>query len=457
MSRAGQSWGIPLPWDPSSVVYVWFDALINYASAVGLGHDPAMCERWWPADLHVIGKDITRFHTVIWPAMLMSANLPLPRQVFGHGFMTLNGQRMSKDARHDRRSNRRGIAVHPIRWLYLTKEIAFGNDGDFSWERYDERYNVDSLQQSWQPGQPRHRHGPPVLPGPTRACQGGRRSTGKNREQAAADYRRSMDQCRARRSRRSVSIARRDQRVHRRDRSMVLAEDPATADRLGPVLFDMAIRLAAVLLTPVMPASCAEILRRIGVTSDTLRLDRDGCWRNDGGRGSSCRKDRCGRVTTHPRATSASRTGRAGDPACPRPRVSCDRRAAPSTAGATRHRCACHASRSWRGHAYFDRRLHEGRSSSRHVLAAERVPKSKKLLKLHVDVGTEQRTLVAGIAEAYDPESLVGRTVAIVFNLQPATLMGIESNGMVLAASPEGGQPALVSFENPPPPGSRVR
>ena len=82
MSRAGQSWGIPLPWDPSSVVYVWFDALINYASAVGLGHDPAMCERWWLADLHVIGKDITRFHTVIWPAMLMSANLPLPRQVF---------------------------------------------------------------------------------------------------------------------------------------------------------------------------------------------------------------------------------------------------------------------------------------------------------------------------------------------------------------------------------------
>ena len=91
------------------------------------------------------------------------------------------------------------------------------------------------------------------------------------------------------------------------------------------------------------------------------------------------------------------------------------------------------------------------------MLAAERVPKSKKLLKLHVDVGTEQRTLVAGIAEAYDPESLVGRTVAIVFNLQPATLMGIESNGMVLAASPEGGQPTLVSFENPPPPGSRVR
>ena len=96
VSRAGQSWGIPLPFDKTSVVYVWFDALINYASAVGLGSDPELFARWWPASLHVIGKDITRFHAVIWPAMLMSANIALPRQVFGHGFMTLGGQRMSR-------------------------------------------------------------------------------------------------------------------------------------------------------------------------------------------------------------------------------------------------------------------------------------------------------------------------------------------------------------------------
>ena len=95
VSRAGQSWGIPLPWDPKNVVYVWFDALINYASAVGLGGDPDVFAAWWPADLHIIGKDITRFHAVIWPAMLMAAGLPVPRQVFGHGFLTLNGQRMS--------------------------------------------------------------------------------------------------------------------------------------------------------------------------------------------------------------------------------------------------------------------------------------------------------------------------------------------------------------------------
>ncbi len=105
VSRAGQSWGIPMPQDPASVIYVWVDALINYISAVGFGTDPAMVEKWWPADLHVIGKDITRFHAVIWPAMLMSAGVPVPKQVFGHGWLHLKGERMSKSS---------GTAVEPL-------------------------------------------------------------------------------------------------------------------------------------------------------------------------------------------------------------------------------------------------------------------------------------------------------------------------------------------------------
>ena len=144
VSRAGQSWGIPMPQDPSSVVYVWFDALINYISAVGLGTDESLLAQWWPAHLHIIGKDITRFHTVIWPAMLMSAGVALPRQVFGHGWVHLKGEKMSKSL---------GTTVEPLEVinlfgadplrLYLSKEITFGGDGDFSWERYEDRYNVD--------------------------------------------------------------------------------------------------------------------------------------------------------------------------------------------------------------------------------------------------------------------------------------------------------------------------
>ena len=113
VSRAGQAWGIPMPDDPSSVIYVWVDALINYLTAVGFGTDEALTAKWWPADLHVIGKDITRFHAVIWPAMLMSAGVPVPRQIFGHGWVHLKGEKMSKSLGTDRRSARSGRALRP--------------------------------------------------------------------------------------------------------------------------------------------------------------------------------------------------------------------------------------------------------------------------------------------------------------------------------------------------------
>jgi methionyl-tRNA synthetase len=148
ISRATVRWGIPMPWDPSSVVYVWFDALINYLSATGFGTDTAEArasyERLWPADLHVIGKDITRFHCIIWPAMLMAGDVPVPESVFGHGWVHLRGEKMSKSL---------GTTVDPLEAAqrfgpdalryFLLREINFGRDGDFSWERFTERYNAD--------------------------------------------------------------------------------------------------------------------------------------------------------------------------------------------------------------------------------------------------------------------------------------------------------------------------
>jgi len=144
MSRAGQSWGVPVPFDPASVVYVWFDALINYAAAVGYGWDEERFEEWWPASLHVVGKDITRFHCVIWPAMLMSAGLALPKQVFGHGWVYFKGERMSKTMGNivDPLDAAERFGPDPLR-LYLAKEIPYGGDGDFTWERFEEKYNAD--------------------------------------------------------------------------------------------------------------------------------------------------------------------------------------------------------------------------------------------------------------------------------------------------------------------------
>jgi methionyl-tRNA synthetase len=463
VSRAGQSWGIPLPWDPTSVVYVWFDALINYASAVGLGQHADMMEKWWPADLHIVGKDITRFHAVFWPAMLMGAGLPLPRHVFGHGFMTIDGQRMSKTLGTiiDPIEAADRLGVDPLR-LYLVKEIAFGGDGDFSWKRYDERYNVDlannlgNLVSRVSAMAGRYRQGrlvPRGAPSDTLARLG---------EQAALDYRQAME---AFALHEGAAAAFRlidgTNEFIAATAPWALAKDPASADRLTQVLFDAAeaIRLAAVLLHPIMPGSTAEILRRVGALSEHLDFEWDGQWRNEGERvliqdgplwprkeqtivSDHDTKMPAGSAAASPAAAPSAAAGGGASPtppAQPAPPAQSD-----AAGGAADGRISIE-----------DFMKVELRVAK--VLAAERVEKSKKLLKLSVDVGVEHRTLVAGIAEAYEPEALVGKTVVIVFNLKPAKLMGIESNGMVLAASPDGGKPTVVSFDQPPPPGTRVR
>jgi methionyl-tRNA synthetase len=432
ISRAGQAWGIPLPFDSASVVYVWFDALINYATAVGLGTDPERLAKWWPADLHVIGKDITRFHTVIWPAMLMSARLPLPRQVFAHGFMTFAGQRMSKSNPGtivDPLDAARRHGVDPLR-LYLVKEIVFGGDGDFSWERFDERYNVDlannlgNLVSRVTAMTNQYRQG---RVGPTGVAS---ERLPRIADEITGQYRNAMDTLQlhagAAAAFRLVDAA---NEYIAANAPWALAKDPTAADRLTQVLFDVAeaVRLAAVLLSPIIPGSCREILRRVGAPADALRLDRDGRWRSDGER-QLVQGDQLWPRFDRKNAKENS--------------VSDNVPNTPTTAAPIDERISID-----------DFMKIELRTAK--VLAAEAVPKSKKLIKLLVDVGTEQRTILAGIAEAYQPDSLVGRTIVIVANLKPAKLMGIESNGMVLAASPEGGAPVLVAVDAEP--GWRVR
>jgi methionyl-tRNA synthetase len=453
VSRAGQSWGIPLPFDAGSVAYVWFDALINYASAVGLGGDQALFEKWWPADLHIVGKDITRFHAVIWPAMLMAAKLPLPRQVFGHGFMTLNGQRMSKTLGTivDPIEAADRLGVDPLR-LYLVKEVAFGGDGDFSWERYEERYNVDLANNlgnlvSRVTSMAHRYRGGRVAPGTT-----GNDQLARVGESVVADYRAAMDRFALHEGAAAVyRLIDGANEFIAATAPWALAKDPAQADKLSQVLFDAseAIRLAAVLLTPIMPASSREILRRVGTSSDNLTFDRDGRWRRDGERtllqeGPLWPRKETTTVTDNPVPPDGPSPGALPPVSAP---VATTAPAAPAVAPAA---VAVNERISIEDFMKVELRTAK-------VLTAERVEKSKKLLKLSVDVGSEQRTLVAGIAEAYEPEALIGKTVVIVFNLKPAKLMGIESNGMVLAASPDGGKPTVVSFENPPEPGTRVR
>jgi methionyl-tRNA synthetase len=479
VSRAGQSWGIPLPFDPGSVVYVWFDALINYASAVGLGGDQALFEKWWPADLHVVGKDITRFHAVIWPAMLMAAKLPLPRHVFGHGFMTLNGQRMSKTLGTivDPIEAADRLGVDPLR-LYLVKEVAFGGDGDFSWERYEERYNVDlannlgNLVSRVTSMVHRYRQGR-VAPGTS-----GNDQLARLGETVVAEYRSAMDRFALHEGAAAAfKLIDGANEFIAATAPWQLAKDSASAEHLSQVLFDAveAIRLAAVLLAPIIPAASREILRRVGASADDLNFDRDGRWRHDAERVITQdgplwpRREIAGAAPrditpagadprVRPKETTVTEDNKTqppvaiGAPAPTAPQPS----PVPTAVGANPVPPPAPAAPAADNRISIDDFMKVELRVAK-VLTAERVEKSKKLLKLSVDVGTEHRTLVAGIAEAYEPEALVGKTVVIVFNLKPAKLMGIESNGMVLAASPDGGKPIVVSFENPPDPGTRVR
>lgn len=449
VSRAGQAWGIPLPHDPGSVVYVWYDALINYAAAAGLATDEALFDRWWTQTgetdrtvLHIVGKDITRFHCVVWPAMLLSAGLPLPTQIFGHGWVLFKGEKMSKSL---------GTVVDPLdavdRFgpdplrLFLTKEIVYGQDGDFSWDRFEEKYNADlannlgNLVSRLTSMAGRYRQGrlTATAADPALAAEA---ETALARWGAAFDRLELDDACTAT----FQWIDRLNEYIaSSAPWHLARQSDEAGLDR---VLWNASegLRLAALMLTPVMPSSSAEILARLGEDASPLDWGAARAWRTSGERRLTV-KD-----ALWPRLEPKKETV-VTEPAEPTP-------AAPDAADAAPP--APESPWPLDARITIDDFMKIDLRVAR-VLAAEKVPNSRKLMRLTIDLGVEQRTLVAGIAEAYEAEALVGRTVAIVANLKPAKLMGIESNGMILAASPEGGAPMLVSFDQPPAHGTRIR
>jgi methionyl-tRNA synthetase len=435
ISRTSLQWGVPYPGDPEHVVYVWLDALTNYISALGFGgDDDSRFEEFWPASIHLVGKDILRFHCVYWPAFLMSAGLPLPTQVFGHGWWLQDDAKMSKSVgnvvRPDHLIHRFGADA--LRF-FVTREMSFGQDANFSDEAFLERFNADLANALGNTASRTtamtNRNLGGTVPNPT--------VDGPVPEAAAvavARYLEHMDALEPNRALEAVWQLLATINVFLQERqpwNLAKAGDQGRAD-LEAVLYASleGLRITSILIEPFMPTIAAELRAQLG--ADELPLDLGAATRWGG-------------------LPAGTRLG-AAKPLLPR----VDIKAYLEEIAMERENQVAAAAAISQDLVSIDDfaaiKLKIGL-----VVEAARVPKSKKLMRIMVDLGEGRpRQLVAGIAERYEPDALVGRRIVVVANLQPAKLMGVESRGMLLAASVDG-DPYLLSVSDEVPPGTGVK
>jgi methionyl-tRNA synthetase len=443
------SWGIPVPDDPSHVIYVWFDALTNYISAIGFGRDEDHFRTWWPA-VHLIGKDINRFHSLLWPAMLASAGVDPPRQVLVHGFLTLEGQKISKTlgnvvdpvavARElaERSEADVDVCVDAVRY-FLLREVPFGEDGDFSRAQLVHRFNADlandygNLLNRTLPLVERYFHGELPEPGGEEGADRELREQATSAVEAVWEWVRQYDFQRALAAVWQLLGA--ANRYLDREAPWSLHRE-GRRERAGSVLVNTleALRVATVLLEPVLPSATLKVWTQLGYPEFEQRArqvrERGEPYRGTGLRLEDARRWRWLRPGTRIRP---------GAPIFPRVEearpVQLPKEPKTETLSLEEFR-------------KLDLRVAR-------VVEARRVPGTDKLIEARVDVGGEVRTIVTGLVPHYQPEDLVGKTIVVVTNLEPRRVRGVESRGMLLAAEWDG-QLSLVTLDRDLPPGARV-
>ncbi len=421
ITRTSVRWGIPVPDDPAHTIYVWFDALHNYVTGIGFDWDEARFQRFWPADIHLIGKDILRFHAVFWPAFLMAAGLPLPRTVYGHGWWLKDDSKMSKSRGNvlDPNDILKVFGPDPLRY-FLLREIPIGQDGNFSHEAFVHRVNSDLANDL---GNLVHRTltmirnyfgGRVGEPGPEEEADRALRLEFEELKKKAFAL---FDDCALNRALEEIwAYTNSVNKYLAESEPWMLAKDPARKKRLGRILLQAAaaIRGIAYLAYPVMPGS----MEKIWVSLGERKKPAETLWEDL--RFEDLGPDRifASPVPLFPRVALKDFIG---EDAGHKPGEAEARPGPASEGGKTMDIIT---------YEEFKRMdLRVG-----HIVKAERIPGATKLLKLEVDIGTEKRQMVAGVAETYSPEELVGKRLIVIVNLKPAVIRGIESQAMLLAA-----------------------
>ena len=439
VSRSSFKWGVPVEFDPGHVIYVWIDALSNYITGIGYHPDGSteQYKKYWPADLHVIGKDIVRFHTIYWPIILMALGEPLPKQVLGHPWVLFSDDKMSKSKGNviyaDELASRFGTDA--VRY-YLLSEIPFAQDGNITHEMFISKYNSDlantlgnlvnrsiAMTNKYFGGKVFRKH----LEGEFD------NELVETAAKVVAKYSSLMDSYHnAEAVNEIMNLAKRCNKYIDETTPWVLAKDEALQTRLEGVLYNLleCIRILSILLYPIIPETCEKMRSQLGIMNDIELKDlKFGLYD--------------GYAVSAPEALFA--------------RIDTEKVLAELAEESKKQMAEAKAENTVKMEQISIDDFAKVELTAAKILSAEPIKKAKKLLKLTLDDGSStDRTVASGIAPWYKPDDLIGKTVIVVSNLKPATLCGVESNGMILAAD-AGENDVRVIFLEDIPAGSKIR